>query len=51
MERAADAAAAELGRQAFTELTDLGRRMSIQAAADYASSADLDPADQPRAPK
>jgi len=43
VERAADAAAAALGREACTGLTDRGRRMSTQEAAAYASSEDLDP--------
>jgi hypothetical protein len=43
VERAAGAAAAALGREAFTALTDRGRRMSTQEAAAYASSEDLDP--------
>jgi tetratricopeptide (TPR) repeat protein len=43
VERAAAAAGAAVGREAFTGLTDRGRRMSPQEAAAYASSEDLDP--------
>jgi predicted ATPase/DNA-binding SARP family transcriptional activator len=43
VERAADAAAAALGAQAFSELMDQGRAMSVEEAADYAATGPVAP--------